>query len=127
VDGGEMEPIGTRIIEVPEDLPRTELRDSQSTYVAYAPPGSIKKGETLVTTGGGKSTACVACHGADLRGLGPVPALAGRSPSYIVRQLWDLREGHRAGPWSPLMKNAVAKLTLEDMVNVAAYAASRAP
>ncbi len=126
-DGEEKEALGTRIIEVPEDRARTELRDPRSGFVAYVPPGSIKKGEAYVRTGGGKSAACTTCHGVDLRGLGPVPGLAGRSPSYMVRSLYDLKHGSRAGAWSGLMKDAVAPLTLEDMVNIAAYASSLAP
>ena len=123
-----MEPIGKRIIETPEDLERTELRDSKSSFIAYVPPGSIKKGEALVSTGGnGKTVRCSICHGADLRGIGQVPPLAGRSPSYIVRQLWDMQAGNRKGPWTPLMKDAVAKLTIDDLVNIAAYTASRQP
>ncbi len=126
--GGATEPIGQRIIEMPEDLERTELRDSASGFVAYVPVGSIKKGEALVTTGGaGKTIPCGICHGADLKGLGPVPALAGRSPSYIVRQLYDIQHGVRNGLWTELMKAVVAQLSEEDMVSIAAYTASRAP
>ena len=92
LEGGETEPIGKRIIEMPEDTERTEmLRDPRSGFIAYVPAGSIKKGEALVTTGGGKTTACAVCHGADLKGLGPVPGIAGRSPSYTVRQLYDMQ------------------------------------
>ncbi|MSO73302.1 MAG: hypothetical protein EXQ84_06805 [Rhodospirillaceae bacterium] len=127
-DGGGMEPIGLRIVEVPEDVPRTELRDSESGFIAYVPPGSLKRGEAIATTGGkNKVTPCVACHGADLHGLGPVPPLAGRSPSYLMRQMYDLKHGSRAGAWSALMKGVVAKLDEADMVAVAAYASSRAP
>jgi cytochrome c553 len=90
------EPLGARIVEMPEDLARTELRDGASGFVAYVPEGSIGAGEMLVTTGGnGRTVACGVCHGADLKGLGPVPPLAGRSPSYTVRQLWDLKHGAR--------------------------------
>ena len=47
------------IIELPEDLHRIELRDSRTGFVAYVPPGSIKKGEVLVKTGGkGRTVAC---------------------------------------------------------------------
>jgi cytochrome c553 len=116
------EPLGRRIIEMPEDLRRTELRDASSGFVAYVPAGSIKKGEELM-----KSGACGTCHGADLKGLGPVPPLAGRSPSYTVRQLFDMQQGARKGPWSALMKDAVAKLSVDDMIALAAYAASREP
>jgi cytochrome c553 len=122
------EPIGTRIIETPESVERSDLRDPRSGWIAYAPVGSIKKGEALVTTGGnGKTEKCVACHGADLKGLGPVPGIAGRSPSYIVRQMFDMKAGARKGEWAELMKAAVAKLTDEDFVNIAAYVASRTP
>lgn len=123
----ELEPIGQRIIEMPEDLERTELRDAASGFIAYVPPGSIDKGQVLVTTGGGKTTACALCHGPDLKGLGAVPALAGRSPSYIVRQLYDIQQGVRNGPWTALMRAVVASLSQEDMVAIAAYTASRAP
>jgi cytochrome c553 len=53
-----------------------------------------------------------------------VPALAGRSPSYIVRQLFDIHQGTRHGLWSPLMKPVVEHLTQDDMLAIAAYAAS---
>ncbi len=125
---GVTEPIGQRIIEMPENLERTELRDSASGFVAYVPVGSIEKGEALVTTGGaGKTVPCAICHGADLKGLGPVPGLAGRSPSYIVRQLFDIQHGVRNGSWTELMKAVVAQLSEEDMVSIAAYTASREP
>jgi cytochrome c553 len=125
-DGG-MEPIGRRIVETPENLAQTELRDSGSGFIAYVPPGSIKAGEALVTTGGGKTTPCGVCHGSDLRGIGPVPALAGRSPSYIVRQLYDIQHGSRAGLWTPLMEAVVQKLSPDDIIAIAAYTASRHP
>jgi cytochrome c553 len=121
------EALGQRIIEMPEDLARTELRDAMSGFVAYVPPGSIAKGESLVKTGGGKRIACGTCHGSDLKGLGPVPPLAGRSPSYTVRQLFDMQRGVRKGPWSALMKGAVEKLTIDDMIAIAAYTSSREP
>jgi cytochrome c553 len=125
-DGGE--PIGRRIIEIPEDVQRTELRDGTSGFVAYVPIGSIARGEALVRTGGqGRTVACGTCHGDNLKGLGPVPPLAGRSPSYTVRQLFDMQQGVRKGPWSALMQAAVAQLTIDDMIAIAAYTASRQP
>jgi cytochrome c553 len=127
VDGG-VEPIGQRIIEVPEDLERTELRDFRSGFIAYVPTGSVDKGKRLARSGGnGRTQPCVICHGDDLRGLGPVPPLAGRSPSYLVRQLYDLQTGARKGRWSPLMEAAVAQLSVADFVAIAAYAASIDP
>src|SRR5512140_296889 len=60
----EKEPIGQRIIEVPEDLEQFENRDSRARFIAYAPVGSIAKGEALVMNGGsGKTLPCATCHG----------------------------------------------------------------
>jgi cytochrome c553 len=127
-EGGEKEPLGARIIETPENTEGTELlRDARSGFFAYVPVGSIKKGEALVTTGAGKTTACAVCHGADLKGMGPVPGLAGRSPSYMVRQMFDMQQGARKGLWTELMKPVVSKLSEDDMLAIAAYTASRTP
>jgi cytochrome c553 len=128
LEGNETEPIGVRILEMPESPERTGLLDPHSGLVAYAPVGSIKAGETLVKTGGnGKTIQCGICHGPNLEGTGPVPPLAGRSPSYLVRQLYDIQVGARHGLWSELMKSAVAKLTEEDLVAIGAYVASLPP
>jgi cytochrome c553 len=128
LDGKDTEPIGQRIIEVPDNTESTELlRDPHSGFTAYAPIGSIKKGEALVTNGAGRTTACGICHGVDLKGLGPVPGIAGRSPSYLARQLYDMQQGTRNGLWTDLMKPVVAKLTEEDLVSIGAYTASRTP
>ena len=126
--GNDREPIGKRIIETPENAEHTEvLRDPRSGFIAYVPVGSVKKGEELVTTGGGKTTRCGICHGADLKGLGPVPGIAGRSPSYMARQMYDMKAGARAGEWTGLMTPVVAPLTDEDLLNIAAYVSSRTP
>jgi cytochrome c553 len=128
VKTGETEPIGERIIEVPEDLEQFVSRDTRSRFIAYVPPDSIKKGQALASTGGGgKTQQCATCHGPDLKGIGPIPPIAGRSPSYIVRQLYDFKHGTRAGAASALMKASVDKLNIEDMLALAAYAASLPP
>ncbi len=125
--GAGSEPIGNRILEMPEDLERTELRDDNSGFIAYVPVGSIARGEELVRSGNDGVATCGTCHGAELRGLGPVPALAGRSPSYIARQLFDLQNGNRQGLWSPLMADVVARLGIDDIVAISAYLASLDP
>lgn len=123
-----MEPIGQRIIETPENLERTELRDDASGFLAYVPMGSIRKGVALVTTGvDGKTVPCAQCHGSELGGQGNVPSIAGRSPSYIVRQLYDMKSGARGGAGAQLMKPVVAQLGIGDMVSIAAYLASLRP
>jgi cytochrome c553 len=126
-DGG-TEPLGSRIVEFPNDVEQFELRDSRSQFTAYVPVGSISKGEALAKTGGSGSTVpCAICHGADLKGIGPIPGIAGRSPSYIVRQLYDFQQGTRTGTSAALMKSAVARLSNDDMIALAAYASSLDP
>ncbi len=128
INGAETEPIGQRILESPENLDQFVSRDSRVHFIAYVPEGSIQKGKSLATTGGeGRTVQCAICHGPDLKGLGPIPPIAGRSPTYIIRQLYDFKHGARAGLFSPLMKPTVEHLTLEDMIALAAYAASLTP
>ncbi|MGA2564652.1 MAG: hypothetical protein ABSF96_13915 [Steroidobacteraceae bacterium] len=128
LSSGEREPIGHRIIEIPENTEQTELRNDASGFIAYVPPGSIKKGKALVTSGGaGVTIQCSICHGPQLTGLGNVPSLAGRSPSYIVRQLYDIQGGVRSGLAVQLMNAVVAQLSLDDMIAISAYTASLKP
>jgi cytochrome c553 len=132
------EPIGKRIIESPEDVEQSQvLRSSHGTWIAYVPVGSIKKGKNLVETGGmtvvngqivaGKTLACGTCHGKDLKGIAPdVPGLAGRSPSYMAREIFDIQQRARVGSNSnvELMRVAIKDLTPEDILDITAYLAS---
>ncbi len=126
LDGEAQEPLGQRIIEVPVNTERTEvLRDGKSGFISYVPVGSIKKGEELVKTGGGKTVRCAACHGENEMGQGITPPLAGRSASSMVRQMYDIQNGYRSGVWSNVMMKPVVKnLTNEDMLDIAAYLTS---
>jgi cytochrome c553 len=76
---------------------------------------------------GDLSVQCTACHGADLRGKDVVPTIAGRSPTYLFRQLYDFKSGARKGPKSETMKATVEKLTVTDMIALVAYSASLRP
>jgi cytochrome c553 len=127
-ENGGMEPIGSRIIELPDDEARAKLRDPHTGFTAHVPPGSIAKGEALAANGGsGKTIQCGICHGPALKGLGEVPPLTGRSPQYMFRQLNDIKTGNRAGPAIALMQAVVTKLDLDDMIALAAYLGSREP
>ena len=122
-----MEPIGNRIIMLPEDQEKARLRDPRSGFVAYVPPGSLSKGRALANGGGGKTVACTICHGEGLKGLANVPRLAGLHPIYVARQLHLFKDGDRSGPDAPLMKKPVASLTDADILNLSAYVASLTP
>jgi len=124
-DGG-TEPLGSRVVELPNDPVSTDLRDPAATFTAYVPRGSVQQGRKLATTGG-KTPACTACHGPELRGIGDAPPIAGRSPTYLVRQLIDFKSGARAGLMSAPMRDVVAAMSEHDMIATAAYAASLKP
>jgi cytochrome c553 len=125
-----VEPLGRRIVESPVDAEHTELlRNPRSGFIAYVPKGSVARGEALARNGNGNgnAVACTICHGEDLDGLAIVPSLRGRSPSYIARQLVDMKEGQRRGAWTPLMAPVVAGLDADDILNLSAYLASLEP
>ena len=137
-EAAKTEPIAGRIIEVPEEEERSEtVRDPRAGFIAYVPPGSLARGQHLVRLGGatiadgqivqGKTTPCTACHAPDLMGVGDVPPIAGRSPSYLARQIFDIQAGTRRGPGVELMKTIVAKLTPDDIIAITSYIAAKYP
>ncbi len=137
IETARTEPIGERIIEVPDDPEQFENSNPRSGLVAYVPPGSLQRGEVLAKTGGptlvagktvpAKTVACITCHGPDLRGVADIPGLAGRSTSYLARQLYDFQQGARKGPLAVLMQPVVVNLTNDDIIALVAYASSLPP
>jgi cytochrome c553 len=122
------EPLGNRIVELPQDASRAVLRDPYSGFIAYVPKGSVARGKQLVKKGtDGAATACAACHGAKLQGTQNVPGIAGTSALYAARQLYNFQVGDRAGPLSGLMKPVVDKMTEADIIAVTAYLATLKP
>jgi cytochrome c553 len=101
--GGAREPIGERIIETPANFHDYEYGAAHVDYVACVPPGSIARGALIAAKGAGSVAACESCHGASLEGA-DMPGI-GIAP----------------------MRAEVSHLTLRDMIDVAAYAASRKP
>ena len=115
-----IEALDSRIIEVADDHARFELRDPRTTYTAYVPFGSIARGEVL-------TLGCRSCHGGTFRGLSTAPPIAGRSPSYLARQLFDLRSGARHGAAAAAMMPIVETFSNDDVVAICAYVAQLAP
>lgn len=124
---GAREPIGARIIETPVNFDDYALSDGRAEYVAYVPPGSIARGASIASKGLGATPACESCHGTRLQGVGSIPPLAGRSPTYIARELILLRTGRRRNSGAVPMVQEASQLTVNDMIAVAAYAGSRKP
>ena len=72
-----------------------------------------------------KAEACVACHGPGGNSTDPqFPILAGQTARYIYLQLKDFKEGRRA---EPMMDPFIAKLSREDMFDLAAFFAAQKP
>lgn len=111
--------IGVRLIETPANVDREQLRDPHAGFIAYVPVGAVAKGRRLAAELG-----CAGCHGTGLRGMDETPAIAGRSPSYLARQLYDFQQGTRHGEMAAAMTAVSAKLTASDIVNLTAYTAS---
>jgi cytochrome c553 len=130
--GSAREPIGERIIETPTNFHDYEYSDTRVGYLAWVPPGSIARGAEIALQGKGSAASCGSCHGAKLEGqtmpgIGVVPPLAGRSPTYIARELILFREGKRTDAAAAPMRAEALALTLPEMIDVAAYAASENP
>ena len=105
---GGTEDLGDRLIEVAPTTSRGTSAATKMEYTVYAPPGQLMRGKRLATTGdGGKTQICATCHLAKLKGTDKIPPIAGRSPTYLLRQLLAFRNGARANeaakqmePWS---------------------------
>lgn len=70
-----------------------------------------------------KSAVCLACHGPDGNSPNPIwPKLAGQHPTYIIKQLTDLKAGDRK---DPLMSPMAAPLSEQDIQDLAAYFSSQ--
>jgi cytochrome c553 len=107
-------------------MERHERHDERLVYEAWVPPGSLARGRRLARRGAPGVPACIACHGADLRGTAAAPPIAGRF-STLLRQLIAFRTGARAGEGGQAMRVVAAELALGDMIAAAAYAASLPP
>jgi cytochrome c553 len=84
------------------------------------PPGAVAKGRRIAAR-----LNCAQCHGQKLTGSGSTaPRIAGRSPSYLARQLYDFQQGTRHGEMAAQMQPVAAKLSAADIVNLTAYVAS---
>ena len=128
VPGGGTEPIGTRIIETPQDVERFHLNDSAATTLVYVPVDSIARGKKLVTSGAnGKTVPCATCHAPTLGGTDDVPPLAGRGPSNLVRQIYNFRVRARTSSHAQMMYPVVDKLSDGDIVDIVAYLSSLPP
>ena len=124
--GAETVPVALDMIYEVAESEQVELRNDHVGFVDYVPMGSLEKGRTVAMGNRGQMRTCGSCHGDDYRGHDDAPRIAGRSAYYLIRQLADMRSGVRKGAALGKMKDVVGKLSDADVINVAAYMASRA-
>jgi cytochrome c553 len=87
--------------------------------VSAAAKGDAAKGQKIV------NDVCAACHTSDGNSTNPTyPALAGQYFEYIVKQLHDFKSGARK---NAIMAPNAAKLSDQDILNVAAYFSAQQP
>jgi cytochrome c553 len=121
---GDTEPLGERIVELPQNLERQLLRDPNAGTIAYVPIGAVTRGKALANGG---AISCATCHGSTLKGTADIPSIAGRSPLYTFRQLFFFKEGSRNGAMAAPMKAQMAGLNERDMIDLSAYLATLPP
>ena len=103
-EGGGMEPlVADEIVEVPDDNLRAEARDTHLSLDGVCTAGHPQQREA------GRRQISAPSATAPTSKARPVPPLAGRSPSYMMRQLFDMKTGARRGRWAELMKPVVAR------------------
>lgn len=70
-----------------------------------------------------KYASCIACHGAQGQG-GLGPKLAGQKSEDIVKKLTAYKNKQQVGPQSAMMWGFSARLSSEDIADIAAYTAT---
>lgn len=118
-------PLGPDMIYEVAESEEVDLRNDHVGFVDYVPMGSLAKGRVVAMGARGAFRSCASCHGEDWRGHDDAPRLAGRGAYYLIRQLADMKSGVRKG--ADKMKDVVARLSDADILDVAAFMASRAP
>ena len=126
VDGSE--DLEDRLLEVAPDItPPPASRRPHAVHGLRAARRAVR-GKQLVTNGDkGTTQPCATCHGPKLQGTDKIPPLAGRSPTYLLRQLIGFKNGLRSNEAAKQMDPVVEKLELKDMVALAAYVGSLYP
>lgn len=89
---------------------------------AESAPARIPAGKVIFESGvpAKNIPACATCHGADARGNGSFPRLAGQHADYVVKQL-DVFQRTDERPEGAVMKVIAHDLSSDDIANVAAY------
>ncbi len=104
---------------------------SVAAYYASQPPAPGRPGDPALVAKGRELfekglpdrsiPPCASCHGADAKGVGDFPRLAGQHAKYVVRQIEYIQALVRK---APVMHGIVKDLTPDEMQAIAAYVQS---
>ncbi len=92
-----------------------------------APKDHLAEGEKIYKEGvpSAEIPACESCHGADAKGQGEMPRLAGQLNDYVINKLTNWAKERGQNPAKPdnsaIMQPIASKLTPEQIAAVAAY------
>ena len=90
------------------------------TFTLLASSTAFADGDAAA--GKAKAATCIACHGADGKGIAPTyPNLAGQNAPYMVAQLQAFKSGERKGAQSAIMAPMAAGLSDQDMKDLSAF------
>ena len=125
---GVYEPVGSRIIVLPDNAERATLRDTEvGLHRLRRQVGSIAKGADWRPAATARPRRAPPATARASRASPKCRASPARPATYIFRQLNDMKTGNRSGAWVELMKPVVAKLDQDDMIALAAYLGSLDP
>ncbi|WP_018863164.1 MULTISPECIES: c-type cytochrome [Thioalkalivibrio] len=79
--------------------------------------GDVSRGESLYST-------CIACHGAQGQGSPAFPKIAGQTAEYTADKLARYRAGETVGDRTALMAPNAARLSDQDIADLAVYVAT---
>lgn len=108
----------------------TDFHNLNPKPLGGAPKDLAPAGKQIFQDGiaSAKVPACASCHGADAKGNGPFPRLAGQLYDYVVAKLtnWDKERGQIPGQpdTSAIMQPIAHSLTQPQIKAVAAYLSS---
>ncbi len=100
----------------------TNFHDLNPKPFGGAPTANIAAGKTIFENGipGTNVPPCASCHGADGKGNGPIPRLAGQLYPYVIKQLTNWAK-ERAEQNAEIMAPIAHELTKPQIDAVAAY------
>lgn len=117
----QMSPVASQL--KPDDIAEIAAYFSAKTPSPGKPgdPVATERGRALYREGNADAglPACDGCHGPDAGGSPRFPRLSGQHPSYIFKQLSDIKHGRRRS--SPLMQAVAERMTEDEMHAASIY------